>query len=350
MNYRTLGKTNLKVSEIGLGTEYLIGKPKETIVEVVSEAIKNGVNYIDLLYVTPEYRDGFGEAISGVRDKMVLAGHIGLAHIDNQYERTRDLTIVRELFDDLLKRLKTDYLDIVMLHYVDSDNLEELEEDSIYGFAKEMQRQGKVKFIGMSSHKVEPTKKAINSGKIDILMFPVNISRDGRKDIDELFDLVENKQIGLVAMKPFGGGKFLWCTENVTATKCLSYVLENKVISSVVPGVKDTNELKQSLEYITASEEEKDYSVLMQQFKSNQIEECLFCNHCLPCPVGINIGETISVLAIIKQYGITEEVKKSYNNLEVNPNACIECEQCHARCFLDIKVVSKLKELSAHFV
>jgi aryl-alcohol dehydrogenase-like predicted oxidoreductase len=77
MNYRKLGRTNIDVSEIGLGTEYLNGQPRDTVVSVVHEAVDNGINYIDLLFAFPEYRDNFSAAIRGKRDKLVITGHLG---------------------------------------------------------------------------------------------------------------------------------------------------------------------------------------------------------------------------------------------------------------------------------
>lgn len=89
MEFRKLGRTGLDVSAIGLGTEYLNGQPRETVVSVVHEAIKRGVNYIDLLFPFAEYRDSFGAALHGRRERVILAGHLGSTEKDGQYRKTR---------------------------------------------------------------------------------------------------------------------------------------------------------------------------------------------------------------------------------------------------------------------
>ncbi|MCK4234265.1 aldo/keto reductase, partial [candidate division WOR-3 bacterium] len=77
MKYRKLGKTGFDVSIIGLGTEYLNRKPRKNVVSVVHAAIDRGVNYFDLVFAFPDYRDNFGAAFIGYRDNVIIAGHIG---------------------------------------------------------------------------------------------------------------------------------------------------------------------------------------------------------------------------------------------------------------------------------
>ena len=77
MKYRTLGRTGFEVSEIGLGTEYLIDKTKEHVASVIHGAVANGINYFDLFFAQPEFRDHMGSAFAGHRDDVFLAAHLG---------------------------------------------------------------------------------------------------------------------------------------------------------------------------------------------------------------------------------------------------------------------------------
>jgi len=120
MKYRKLGKTGLDVSIIGLGTEYLNKKPKKTVVSVVHEAIEEGINYFDLVFAFPEYRDNLGASFKGYRDKIIITGHLGCAETDGQYRLTRDVKENEMLFLDLLSRLHTDYVDILMIQMVNT--------------------------------------------------------------------------------------------------------------------------------------------------------------------------------------------------------------------------------------
>ena len=120
MNCRTLGRTGLQVSEVSLGTEYLIGAPHEQIVSVVREAIAQGINYFDLFCAEPEFRDAMGEAFAGRRDQVILAAHLGAAVKDGQYEKTRSLRKARQFFEDYLTRYQTNHVDLLYLHNCDS--------------------------------------------------------------------------------------------------------------------------------------------------------------------------------------------------------------------------------------
>lgn len=103
MRFRKLGKTDLRIGIIGLGTEFLWHEPLDVVTEVVHEALDNGVNYFDLWMPSPEIRDYFGVAIQGWREKINIAGHLGSTLKDGQYFRTRDLQKSEAFFDNLLK-------------------------------------------------------------------------------------------------------------------------------------------------------------------------------------------------------------------------------------------------------
>src|SRR5687768_6260397 len=115
MQFRKLGKTGVDVSVIGLGAEHLEHAPKETVLSVMNEAMAGGVNYVDLFMASPHVRDHFGTALHGKRQEIMIAGHLGSAWKEEQYHRTRDPKMCLDFFHDLLTRLNTDYIDVLML-------------------------------------------------------------------------------------------------------------------------------------------------------------------------------------------------------------------------------------------
>ena len=107
MKFRDLGRTDLNVSIIGLGTEYLNGQQRETVISVVHKAIERGVNYIDMVFSFPEYLDNLGEALQGYRERVILAGHLGSTEKDGQYHNSRNVKKSEPFFLDLVgKELK----------------------------------------------------------------------------------------------------------------------------------------------------------------------------------------------------------------------------------------------------
>lgn len=107
MEYRTLGRTGLDVSAIGLGTEYLMEQPQETAVAVVHKAIAQGINYFDLVANSPALRDVMGAALAGRRAQVLLTAHLGCVEEGGQYRVTRDLQVSEEFFLDYLSRYRT---------------------------------------------------------------------------------------------------------------------------------------------------------------------------------------------------------------------------------------------------
>ena len=120
MNFRTLGKTGLKVSEIGFGGEWLERHEEAESVELLRYAHDKGINIVDCWMPDPKSRDIIGKAMEGCRESWYVQGHIGSTYQEGQYVRTRDMQFVKPAFEDLLRRLGTDYIDLGMIHYIDS--------------------------------------------------------------------------------------------------------------------------------------------------------------------------------------------------------------------------------------
>lgn len=121
MNYRRLGKTGLMVSEIGLGAEWLERHTTEEWKEIIERCEAHGINILDCWMSEPNVRSNIGAAIEGRREKWYIQGHIGSTWQNGQYVRTRDPEQAKLAFNDLLTRLKTDYIDLGMIHFVDQE-------------------------------------------------------------------------------------------------------------------------------------------------------------------------------------------------------------------------------------
>jgi len=372
MKYRKLGRAGIDVGIIGLGAEYLEHVSRATVTSVVHEAIDKGVNYIDLFLASPGVRDNFGAALKNKRLQVMIAGHLGSVLQNGQYCRSRDKIVCQKFFEDLLTRLKTDYIDALMLHFVQkSDDYEAVfDSEGLLGLALKLKKEGKARFIGVSSHNVSMALKAVNSGHIDVLMFPVNPAFDtylGDMEVEgtykdilyrqlatadkesmlkrkALYHACAVRNVGLVAMKPYAAGVLF--RENpssivLTPVQCLNYVLSQPAVCTVVPGCKNVAEMKAALSFLEATDEEKDYSTIKADSLLKLKGNCQYCNHCLPCPVGIDIGTTTRITDTAK-YELNDSVVSSYEALAVLASACTECGACMERCPFGVDVISNM--------
>ncbi len=369
MQYRRLGRTGIDVSAISLGTEYLINIPRDDVVAVIHEAIAQGINYFDLFFAQPEFRDNMGFAFKGHRDKAMLAAHLGSTDQNGQYERTRDLDLAKKVFEDFLVRYNTDYVDVIYLH--NSDGQEDYDLVMNGGFLETAQnyvKEGKARFIAFSGHTVSTAKQAVESGYIDILMFPISLVGNATSGKRDLLNACVKHDVGLVAMKPYAGGKLLqqdksmslehWQTGGgnaqiekkgqITPIKCLSYVLSQVGVSNVVPGCKTIEHIHDALAYFDADDKEKDFSEIIGDFQQDITGECVYCNHCLPCPSEIDIGQTIRLFEMA-QNSMTDEIKPAYLAMSTNASDCVQCGACMDRCPFDVDVISKMEQADGLF-
>ena len=379
MKYRTLGRTGLQVSEIGLGCEGFNGRSMEFTRELFDYAISQGINCMDLYSPNPELRDNIGTVLQGRRENFIMQAHLCTIWQDGQYKATRKQNEVKESFEDLLKRLKTDYVDIGMIHYVDSvETWDEIANGNVIQYALEQKKAGKIRFIGLSSHNPIAALKAVKSGLIDVLMFSVNPCYDllpGDEDCENLwaeesyskdlinmdpqrehlYEVCQRLGVGITVMKAFGGGdllsKYSPAGMPLTVNQCIHYALTRPAVATVMSGVHSMEELRANLEYETASEEERDYATAFASLpKISWKGHCMYCGHCAPCPKGIDIAAVTKFLNLAKAQGeIPETVREHYAVLPHTASECIQCGQCEKRCPFEVPVRNNMKQAQAIF-
>lgn len=191
MQTRRLGKTGLQVSEIGFGAEWLERHPEEEGVELIHYAADAGINILDCWMPDPKSRDIIGLGIRDDRAHWYIQGHLGSTWKNGQYYRTRDLIYVRPAFEDLLTRLQTDYIDLGMIHYVDSEEeWEQILHSDYLSYVMELKKTGVIHHIGLSSHNPKVAVKAAESVFVEMILFSVNPAFDmlpASEDIDTMF-------------------------------------------------------------------------------------------------------------------------------------------------------------------
>ena len=378
MKYNLLGNTGISVSEIGLGCEGFLEKSAEFTRDVFSLALDSGVNCMDLYSPDPDMHVRVGACIKDVRKNFVLQGHLCTVWKDGQYMATRHLPTVKGSFERMLKNLGTDYVDVGMIHYVDSDETyDRVVNGGILDYAKELKRRGVIRAIGMSSHNPKVALRAVNDG-IEALMFSVNPCYDllpADEDVDKLFDeesynkpllnmdpdrakLYETcaeKGAGITVMKAFGGGDLL--TENspagaaLTVAQCIHYALTRPACASVMVGAHSKEQLRGALGYESAGDDERDFAAALARFpKMNWHGHCMYCGHCAPCPKGISVAEVTKFLNLALAQGkVPETVREHYAALKHKAGECIACGACSRRCPFGVDAVANMKKAKEVF-
>lgn len=370
MDYRILGRTGLKVSAVGLGLEYMKGQPRETVVDAVRAAIAAGVNYFDVIFSMADYLDNLGAAFAGFREQILLTGHLGSTEKDGQYAKTRAVKKSEAAFLELLARLNTDHVDVLFLHNCDRPNeyAQLMQPNGQLDLALRLRDDGKARFIGFSGHTVATALQAIETGHVDVLMFPVNMPGHSVEGKRELLNACAARNVAVVAMKPFAGGKLLQPKRTVdiaayqaggpsvrvqknapiTPVQCLAYTLAQPGVVTTVPGCKNAAEVAGALAYLTAAPEERDFSTVLTDFARYVSGECTYCNHCLPCPAKIDIGETMRLLDMAR-VELSAQVRAAYGAMPTHAADCSECNACTQRCPFGVEVVPRMKEAVAVF-
>lgn len=380
MKYRSLGRTGLMVSEIGIGCEGFVEHDGVHTQPLIDASERLGVNYIDLYTPDAGMRDRLGAALRGRRDKFILQGHFCTIWKDGQYKRTRDMGEVREGFEDLLKRLDTDHIEVGMIHYSDAlDDWQAIANGPIMAYAQELKAAGRIGHIGLSSHNPQVGLAAVESGLIEVLMFSVNPCYDLQPanenleklwaeeayekplvnmdpDREKLYEACQRLGVGVTVMKAFGGGDLLDSSLSpagvaLTPNQCLHYALTRPGVATVLSGARSVEQLEQSAAYENASEEERDYASALAAFPKISWEgHCMYCGHCAPCPVGISVADVTKFLNLAKAQGsLPETVREHYAVLPHTASECIACGACEGRCPFHVGVIENMREAAEVF-
>jgi len=365
MQYRILGNTKLKASEIGLGCEWLNKQPTETVKSVIDKAIVNEINYFDIVYNFEAYLKNLRNAFKNhMRENLILTHHLGSGEKDGRYQKTRNIKKIMQYFDRYLEIMDVDYVDIGLVHFVMSEKQYKqcCQENGVFDLANQLKNDGKIRYIGMSTHDTNVAIQAAEQKTVDMVMFQVNMANNLMEDRNRALSVCKEKGLGIVAMKPFAGGRLLMegsvsiagyqrggkgtkktIKNPITPIKCLHYVLSQPGLNVVLPGVKNVSELDQILAYLVATPEEKDYSEVLKSFKEYKEGHCVFCDHCSPCPQGIDIGEVFRYY-YMASIGDVSKIRSDYSKLTKKASDCIQCNVCILRCPFNVPILENMEK------
>ena len=328
MEYRTLGKTGLRISRMGFGGIPIQRIDAEGTKLLLKKMAEQGINYIDTArgYTVSEEYIGYG--LEGLRDKFILA--------TKSMSRTKEA--MASDIETSLRNLRTDYIDLYQVH---NPNMDQLEQVTGKGGALEALMEakdaGKIGHIGITAHSTAVFEKALELDWVETVMFPYNIVESQG---EELISRCAEKNIGFIAMKPLAGGAI------EDPALALRYVCSNPDMTVVIPGMAEMSELETNIaaceNRAPLSEEEQEQIENVR--KQLGTDFCRRCNYCAPCTVGIDIPSVFLFAGYLQRYNLAEWGKSRYSTLKVKASACIGCGECETRCPYHLPIREKLKQ------
>lgn len=380
MEYRILGKTGLRVSVIALGCEGFMHKSAEEVKSDFDFAITHGINFVDIYSSNPDLRSNMGAALEGRRESFIIQGHLCTTWENGQYLRTRNPQKTLNSFELQLRQLHTDYLDIGMIHYVDTEaDFRVVFDGEVIRIARRLRDEGRIRHIGISSHNPVVARMAVETGLVDVLMFSINPAYDLQppsEDVDalwadesyahslqniapereRLYELCERTGVGIDVMKVYGGGDLLSEDNSpfgraMTSVQAIEYALARPGVAAVMVGCKSTDEIQAALAWCDASAAERDYTPMLAGLeKFSWRGHCMYCGHCAPCSAGIDIASVNKFYNLtVAQGEIPETVREHYKALAHHASECIACGACETRCPFGVRIVESMECAAKRF-
>lgn len=375
MEYRNIGTTGLSASIIGLGTEHLDNKPYTIVEETIHAALDHGINMMDLFMPGETVRANIGKALGSKRDKMMIQGHIGSIDLNQQYDVSRDLGICKKYLENLLRDLKTDYIDFGMLFFVDSpEDFALIHENGIVDYVRELKQKGIVRAIGASSHNPHIARQLVEQGIVDLLMFSINPAFDmtpaeahvlttfddtfanqqyvGIEPVRAaLYKICEQKGVAISVMKTLGGGRLLTAEHSpfkkaMTVPQCIHYALTRPAVVSTLIGCQSRSQIEEAVGYLNLTDEQRDYTPIVSGYQGDFKGNCVYCNHCQPCPVDIDIAMVNKYLDIasLDISNIPPSIRQHYTSLSAHGTDCIACGNCEDKCPFSVPIIENMEK------
>lgn len=362
MEYRINRRTGDRISEIGMGTSVLFQAGRLEGANILEKAYEGGINYFDLAGGHGDNFPIFGDALSDVRKNIHYQLHFGADYSKGEYGWSLELDNVKRSVDKELTELKTDYIDYGFIHCLDElADWETYKDNGVYEYILKLKKEGVVRHIGMSSHTPAVAHGILDEADVDMMMFSISPAYDfGHGDYAfgeaaermELYKRCASEGIGITVMKVYGAGQLLSADLSpfgvaLSEYQCIRYALDKPGVLAVLPGIETMDQLDVLLRYHDQPEEAYDYSILGTLEPVKAAGRCVYCNHCAPCPAGLDVG-LINKYYDLARVGDTL-AKEHYLTLGTTAKDCVACGHCDSRCPFGVKQSQRMAEIKEYF-
>ena len=309
-----LGKTGFVVNKNGFGALPIQRITKDEAAHLLRKAYDNGITYFDTARFYTDSEEKMGYAFQGMRDKVIIATKTGATTVESFW---KDLATSLGL-------LKTDYIDLYQFH-----NLafcpKPGDGTGLYEAMLEAKKQGKIRHIGITNHRLKIAKEAIETGLYETMQFPFSYLASD-KDL-EIVEMCKKADMGFICMKALSGGLI---TDSATA-----YAFLNQY-EHVLPiwGIQKESELDEFISYQDNPPKMTDerWAKVKKDKEELSGDFCRGCGYCLPCPAGIYIPDCARMSLYLRRAPLSVYLGDEYKAKMEKVKGCLHCGQCKKKC------------------
>ncbi len=332
MEYRTLGKTGLRVSVVGFGGIPIQRVSAAEANAIVNRALDLGINFFDTARAYTDSEEKLGAVLKARRKEAVIA--------------TKSMARTGEaMAADIKKSLETmglDYIDLYQLHNVKSKRELDrvLSPDGALAALKEAKKEGLIRHIGITGHIKDFLSQTLVLEEIETVQFPFNAVET--VGVQELLKQAGAMGKGVIVMKPLAGGALR------NGNLALRYILEHDV-TTVIPGMDSLQQVEENAGVgnapltLTAAER----YALDEEVKTLGGAFCRRCEYCKPCGQNIDIPTVFLLDGYYTRYNLQDWARERYRALKAGADACIGCGECEERCPYNLPIRQMLAEAAA---
>ncbi|CQR73043.1 General stress protein 69 [Sporomusa ovata DSM 2662] len=331
MEKRRLGRTGFLVTPISFGALPMQRCTMDEAGEVLIAALDAGINFFDTARAYTDSEAKIGKYIAGRRNEYFLA--------TKSMARTK--AAMTEEIAASLATMKTEYIDIYQLHNVKTEEEWEavMAPDGALAALKEAKAAGKIRHIGITGHNVDMLIRAVKTGEFSTVQVPFNCVE--QRAMNDLFPLARSLDVGMIVMKPLGGGLI----DHVDLA--LRFVLQQEGVVAI-PGMDRAEHVTENLAAAQNfrqlnPEETAKLTALAEELGPNF---CRRCGYCMPCAAGIDIPQMFIFHLQYTRYGLKTAIPARYQGAKVKASACIECGECEARCPYNLPIRERIKQVA----
>lgn len=328
-----LGTTQIKTPQNGFGALPIQRDDMNTAVEILRKAYEGGMTFFDTARAYSDSEEKIGEALSDVRDNIYIATK---SPAKNPDDLKRDL-------ETSLDKMKTDHVDIFQFHQVNQCYKPE-DGTGMYEAMEDFKRQGMIRHIGITTHKIGVAEEIVNSDLYETLQYPFSYLASDR-DLALVASCREH-HMGFIAMKGLAGGL-------INNSRAAFAFMNQPQFDHVIPiwGVQRIRELDEWLSYMEdAPVLDDDLQAVIDHDKTELSGDfCRGCGYCMPCPQGITINQCARMSLMIRRAPSENWLSEYWQKEMARIDNCIGCGSCRFKCPYELDTPNLLKKNLADY-